>query len=319
MKAAVLDQLGNIPVYGEIDKPVPGNAGQVLIALEAASIKQLDKLKVSGKHYTRFAGFPTAVGVDGVGRLNNGQRVYATGITGMIAEYALVEKSNCIPVPEGLGSELAAALPNALLGSDAALVCRARMEAGQVVLINGATGVSGRMAVQSAKLRGASRVIATGRNPESLAYLKTIGADFCISLLDDEQTIIEQLAQLQQATPIDQVLDYLWGKPTGLLLQAFAKHCPKPVNVITIGQMAAATLELPSDILRSKPISLLGSGFGSISVAVMRDYNHTHLPKLFDLAAQGKLKADYEIYPLAQVATAWRANAAAGARIVIKI
>ena len=318
MKAAVLDQLGNIPFYGEIAKPIPATAEQVLIAVETASIKQLDKLKVSGKHYTSFASFPTTVGVDGVGRLDNGQRVYATGITGMIAEHALATRENCIPVPDDLSSELAAVLPNALLGSDAALMCRGHMQAGQVVLINGATGVSGRMAVQAARLRGAKRIIATGRNPQSLDYLRTIGADICISLLDDEQSILAQLAQIQQETPIDQVLDYLWGQPTALLLQTFASDCPQPVNVITIGQMASATLELPSAVLRSKPINLLGSGFGSISAAQMKDYNHTHLPQLFAQAAQGKLSTDYEAYPLTEVAAAWQATPAPGARIVIK-
>lgn len=85
---------------------------------------------------------------DGVGRLADGRRVYAMGVTGMMAEYALVNTADCVQVPEGLSPELAAILPNALLGSDAALLCRGQMQPGQVVLINGATGVSGRKAVQ---------------------------------------------------------------------------------------------------------------------------------------------------------------------------
>lgn len=319
MKAAVLDQLGHIPVYGDIAKPKLTSANQLLVKLEAASIKQLDKLKVSGKHYTSFAHFPTTVGVDGVGRLENGQRVYATGITGMLAEYALVDKANCVPVPDNLPSALAAVLPNALLGSDAALVCRAQMQKGDVVLINGATGVSGRMAVQAAKHRGANRIIATGRNAQSLAYLKQLGADVCISLLEDDATISQQLAQIQQQTPIDHVLDYLWGKPTELLLNVLAKHCPKAVNLITIGQMAGANLNLPSSILRSKPISLLGSGFGSINTQQMQMYQQNELPKLFELAAEGGLVAEYAMYPLNEVEQAWQVTSAAGERVVISI
>ena len=269
MKAAVLDKLGNIPVYGDIAQPIPANEDQLVIKMEAATIKQIDKLKVSGKHYTSFPSFPTTVGIDGVGRLDNGQRVYAMGLTGMIAEYALVDKANCVPVPEKLSSALAAVLPNALLGSDAALVCRAKIQKGDVVLINGATGVSGRMAVQTAKYRGASRIIVTGRNAQSLAYLQQLGADVCISLLDDDTAIMQQLMQVQQQTPIAHVLDYLWGKPTELLLSVLAKQCEKPINIITIGQMASAEINLPSGILRSKPISLLGSGFGSISAQLM--------------------------------------------------
>jgi len=319
MKAAVLDQLGNIPFYGDIATPVPTSGEQVVLAVEAASIKQLDKLKASGKHYSTFPSFPTAVGVDGVGRLSNGQRVYAMGLTGMIAEYALANQDSCIPVPDTLSSELAAVLPNALLGSDAALLYRADMQAGQVVLINGATGVSGRVAVQAAKLRGASRIIATGRNPTSLAHLKTLGADVCISLLEDESSIRAQLDQVQQETPIDHVLDYLWGKPTELLLQTFAGHCPQPVKIITIGQMASASLDLPSSILRSKPISILGSGLGSINSEQLKNYNHSQLPAMFARAADGELKADYDVYPLAEITAAWQANPKPGARIVIKV
>ncbi|NLC52267.1 MAG: zinc-binding dehydrogenase [Firmicutes bacterium] len=319
MKAAILDQLGNIPVYGDIAQPIPANEDQLVIKMEAATIKQLDKLKVSGKHYTSFPSFPTTVGVDGVGRLDNGQRVYAMGLTGMIAEYALVDKASCVPVPEKLPSALAAVLPNALLGSDAALVCRAKIQKGDVVLINGATGVSGRMAVQAAKYRGASRIIVTGRNAQSLAYLKQLGADVCISLLDDDTAIMQQLMQVQQQTPIDHVLDYLWGKPTELLLSVLAKQCEKPINIITIGQMASAEINLPSSILRSKPISLIGSGFGSISAQLMHDYHQNELPKLFALAAEGGLLADYEVHPLEQVEQAWQAKTAPGSRIVISI
>lgn len=167
------------------------------------------------------------------------------------------------------------------------------MQKGDVVLINGATGVSARMAVQAAKYRGASRIIVTGRNAQSLAYLKQVDADVCISLLDGDAAIMQQLMQVQQQTPIDHALDYLWGKPAELLLSVLAKQCEKPINIITIGQMASAKINLPSSILRSQPISLLGSGFGSISTQLMHDYHQNELPKLFALAAEGRLLADY--------------------------
>ncbi|MFT0213966.1 zinc-binding alcohol dehydrogenase family protein [Pseudomonas sp. F1_0610] len=318
MKAAVLKQLGDIPVYGEIDKPI-AQANQVLVKMQAATIKQLDKLKVSGKHYTTFKQFPTTVGVDGVGILDNGQRIYALGLTGMLAEYALVAADNYVTVPDNLSSEIAALLPNALLGSDAALIYRAQMQQGQVVLINGATGVSGRMAVQAAKLRGASYIIATGRNPESLAYLKQLGADQCVSLLDTEEEICQQLETLQNTHPIDHILDYLWGRPTALLLQVLGNNCPKAVNLVTIGQMAGATIDLASSSLRSKPISLLGSGFGSISAEQLENYHKQHLPKMFQLAAEGALVVEYDSHPLAHIERAWQAKVAAGSRIVITI
>ena len=319
MKAAVLTQLGDIPTYGDIARPQANTPEQRLVKMEAATINQLDKLKVSGKHYTSFAHFPTTVGVDGVGRLPSGDRVYALGLTGMLAEYALVAADNCVPIPEQLSSQMAALLPNALIGSDAALLYRAQFQPGQVVLINGATGVSGRMAVQAAKLRGARYIIATGRNPDSLAYLKQLGADRCLSLLEDDASLLQQLEDIQAQHPIDHVLDYLWGHPLQLLLKVLGKHCPKPVNIITIGQMAGATIDLASSALRSQPISLLGSGFGSIRDEQMLEYQRVHLPKMFDLATQGLLTLEYEEYPLTDIATAWEAKIAAGKRIVINI
>lgn len=318
MKAAVLKQLGDIPLYGEIDKPV-AQANQLVVKMQAATIKQLDKLKVSGKHYTTFEHFPTTVGVDGVGTLENGQRIYALGLTGMLAEYALVAADNYVLVPDNLSSEIAALLPNALLGSDAALIYRAQMQQGQVVLINGATGVSGRMAVQAAKLRGASYIIVTGRNPESLTYLKQLGADQCISLLDSEEKICQQLEDIQNTHPIDHILDYLWGRPTELILQVLGKSCPNPVNLVTIGQMAGANIDLASSNLRSKPINLMGSGFGSISAKQLQNYQQQHLPAMFELAAEGALLVEYESYPIERIEAAWQAKVAAGSRIVITI
>lgn len=317
MQAAVLTDYAQPIACGQLPLPQPANDKQALLKMEAASIKQLDKLIAAGKHYRKYPAFPTAVGVDGVGRLPDGQRVYAMGISGMLAQYALVNLADCVPVPEELDAGLAAVLPNALLGSDAALVCRADFQHGQNVLINGATGVSGRMAVQAARLRGAGKIIVTGRNAESLAYLRTIGADQCISLLDEPQKIIEQLLAVQQTSPLDVVLDYLWGEPVQWLLQALAQNCPQPVQIVTIGQMAGIEIQLPSGILRSQPISILGSGLGSISAAQLRAYNTEHLTAMLAKAAQGQLVADYQGFALEQVSEAWQAQLAPGERAVV--
>lgn len=316
MLAAVLSDYGQIPQPGQLPVPVAG-AGQALLQIEAASIKQLDKLKAAGKHYTRYAQFPVAVGVDGVGRLPDGRRMYAMGVTGMLAQQALVQLDDCIPVPEELPAALAAVLPNALLGSDAALVCRGGFQAGEVVLINGATGVSGRMAVQAARLRGASRIIVTGRNAQSLDYLRELGADQCISLLDEPQRIIEQLIQIQQQTPINVVLDYLWGEPVQWLLAAFAKCCPQSVRLVTIGQMAGAEINLASGTLRSVPVSILGSGLGSINAQQLHQYNREHLTTMLARASRGELVAGYREFALRDVAEAWQTELEPGERAVV--
>ncbi len=172
MKAAVLNSFGGVPKYQDFPEPTPKNEGQILISVTAASIKNLDRIMASGKTYSKTNQLPAAVGFDGVGVLENGERVYAQGITGMLAEKALVSKDRYIPLPNKIDDVLAAAVPNAVLGSAMALRYRAEIKEGDVVLINGATGVTGQFAVQTAKHFGASIVIATGRNSRQLERLK---------------------------------------------------------------------------------------------------------------------------------------------------
>ncbi|MEY1661604.1 quinone oxidoreductase family protein [Isoalcanivorax beigongshangi] len=316
MKAAILHQLGELPRYQDWADPVP-TAGQQLLRVHAASIKQLDKLKVAGRHYTHFASLPTTIGVDGVGVLDDGRRVYAAGVTGMMAEQALIAADSGIVVPDGLSDALAAVLPNALLGSDAALTCRAGFTPGETVLVNGATGVSGQMAVQTARLRGAGTIIATGRNPQQLARLQELGADVVLPLTLPPEQFAEQLERIYRATPLDIVLDYLWGSATAQLLQHLVRYCTHPLRLVTIGQMAGAELGLPSAWLRAHPISLIGSGYGSLSAADVRSYQERWLPHWFEQAADGALIQPVEECGLEDVADAWERSPAAASRLVL--
>ncbi len=137
----------------------------------------------------------------------------------MIAEKALIVKDSAVILPGNLDFETAAALPNPLIGADAALMYKSGFKKGDTVLINGATGVSGKLAVQVAKHLGAAVVIATGRNAATLEQLKTLGADEIISLHQTDEAIISQLKQAHKHTPVDVVLDYLWSHPMNLYLQ----------------------------------------------------------------------------------------------------
>lgn len=317
MKAAILHKTGTVPQYQDFPSPVAGG-GHVVVRMKAASIKQLDLSKAAGTHYTGYAELPAAVGVDGVGMLPGGERVYAMGITGMMAEEAVIRSNGWTAVPEGLSDALAAALPNALIGSDAALLRRAHMAAGATVLVAGATGTTGMVAVQVAKLRGAARVIAVGRNAEMLERLKTLGADETISLVQDDAAIIAQLQEVYALSPIDTVLDYLWGHPLSLILEALSKvGIQRTVKVITIGQMAGATIALHSGILRSKKIELLGSGIGALSMEEFGHYLKADMPHMLYAAAEGKLEMDIEVLPLSDVAKAWENAAKATKRIVL--
>lgn len=322
MKAAVLHQLGEVPRFEEFPDPVP-QEGQLLIHVKAAAIKNLDKIRASGRHYASHEQLPTVVGIDGVGQLEDGRRVYTTGMTGMVGEKALVLPANLVPIPDGLSDAMAAALPNAVMGAALALLHRAQLKAGMVVLINGATGVTGQLAVQLARYYGASRIIVTGRNAESLEKLKTLGSDDIISLRQDDETIGKQLKAVHASTPIDVVIDYLWGHPIEIVLKALMGggigRFTHPARIVTVGSMAGETISLSSGSLRSSAIEILGSGLGSLPATAYQQMNSDILPELFRLAAAGSLKLETEVRPLSDVSAAWQQEIAPGKRLVISI
>lgn len=322
MKAAILYKSGTTPKYGEIEAPVKTSDEQHVIHVKAAAVKNLDKARVSGKHYASYRTFPTVVGVDGVGELEDGTRVYGQGITGMIAEKALIT-SNFTPIPHDLDYVTAAALPNAVLGSAMPLLIRGKLERGMNVMFNGATGVTGQIAVQLAKYYGANNIIVTGRNERILDQLKNYGATHVINLKEEDELIKSQIKKIHDQTPIDMVIDYLWGKPISLIIEVLKgnsiQHISHSTKIITAGDMAGKEISLSSSVLRSSAIEILGSGFGSLSQEELIVFNKVILPELFLLAANKKLHIDTEAYPLQEVEEVWNKQISSGTRLVITI
>lgn len=306
MKAAVLSAYGQVPQYQDFPAPTPQNDNEIVVRPKAASIKQLDIIKAAGKHYTNFDPLPAVMGMDGVAQLNDDVLVYANGITGMMAEQAVIDKRTMLPLPAGLDIAVAASIPNALSGSDGALTIQGKIKSGEVVLVNGATGATGTMAVQMAKYRGASFVIATGRNEAALAELRQHGADATINLRQADDLVKADLKRLYAEHPIDLVVDYLWDRPAELILAAIGEtQLRGPVRYVSIGQMAGATITLPSQLLRSRNLVLVGSGIGSIPAPILREYMQKTLPEVFDYAAAGHLYLQPSVAPLSQVAEVW--------------
>jgi NADPH:quinone reductase-like Zn-dependent oxidoreductase len=306
MKAAVLTEYGKTPEYRDFPEPEVANDQQLLVSPKASSIKQLDISKAAGNHYTNFDPLPAVMGMDGVAELDDGTRVYAMGITGMMAEKAIIDKRHFLKLPAGLDNARAAALPNALMGSDLALIEKGKIKEGDVVFVNGATGATGMMAVQLAKFHGAATVIATGRNQQTLNRLKSIGADMTISLSQPDDQVIKMVISAYEKAPFDTIIDYLWGHPAELVLEAIRRlTLARRITYITVGGMASAAISLPSQILRSKDIVLIGSGIGSFSAKVFQNYLSNNLPVLFEYAANDHLYMNLNVFPLSQVATAW--------------
>jgi NADPH:quinone reductase-like Zn-dependent oxidoreductase len=160
LNAAVVHAFDAPPRYTSFADPVAGKS-EKLVKVIAAGLHPIVKSLVNGTHYGCTEVLPFIPGVDGVGRLQDGTRVYfgsARRPYGTFSELAVAPDWICLPLPEGLDEVTAAGIANPGMSSWAALSARAKFVAGESVLILGATGAAGQMAVQIAKRLGARRV-----------------------------------------------------------------------------------------------------------------------------------------------------------------
>lgn len=320
MKAAVVESFDKPPRYGTFREPIAGE-GEVLIEVRAAALSNLVKGQASGKHYSSSAEMPFVAGFDGVGVLPDGQRAYFIGPRtpfGAMAEWSIAAASRTVLLLDGVDDVKAAALGNPGLASWGALLGRARLKAGESVLVNGATGVAGQQAVQVAKYLGARRVVATGRQDAVLEKLRGLGADETISL---RQTPAELAASFRKALPgIDVVLDYLWGPSAeSILTAAKGRGAPEGeprVRYVQIGAISGGEILLKAELLRSSGVELMGSGLGSLSAAAIMEA----LKAMFDAEAAGAgLTIDAEAVGLQQVEMMWNRTLPSGRRIVFTV
>ncbi len=321
MKAAVIYKRGEMPQYTEFPEPVVKNDDEVLITMKAAAIKHLDRSKASGKHYsaTNDKQHATIPGGDGVGLLADGTKVYALGVSGMIAEKAIIDKDRMIKLPAGIDDAVAAALPNAVAGSVMALLFRANMKVGETVLINGATGFTGKIAVQVAKHYGAKKIIVTGRNEETLQALLTLGADEIIAIDENDEAFVAKFNEVHNSTPIDIIIDYLWGHSAELILSSLKGKgsFTHKVRFVSIGSVTGDKIQLSAETLRSTDIQLCGSGLGSWTKGQLKQLFSGILPEMFKLAAENKLKVDTVKVDLKDIENLWDMEIASGKRLVV--
>jgi NADPH:quinone reductase-like Zn-dependent oxidoreductase len=304
MKSAIVEAPGQVPVYGDFPPPVP-EADEQHIRVSASALSPLTRARASGTHYSSSGRFPFVAGVDGTGRLDNGQRVYfilPRAPYGGLAEETVVPAAQCLPLPDDLNDITAAAIANPGMSSWAALTERAHFQPGETVLINGATGASGRLAVTIARYMGAAKVIATGRDVETL---NTLGADVTIPLTADGTSLESRFAE-QFAERVDVVLDYLWGMSAERLLIAGAKAGPEgvPIRFIQIGTASGADITLPGAALRSSAIELKGSGIGSVSLERLL----ASVDGVLKAASAAGLHLPVQQRPLADVQAVWTSS-----------
>jgi NADPH:quinone reductase-like Zn-dependent oxidoreductase len=230
-----------------------------------------------------------------------------------MADQAVVDLRRTVLLPETVDVTKVAAALNPAMSSWVALRRRAALKPGQTVLVLGATGNAGGMAVQVAKRLGAARVVGAGRHRERLAELPALGADEIVALADDPAVTAERLAGA--AAEVDVVLDYLWGEPAAVAIMAILKARADRSRVmewIQIGAMAGPTIALPSVALRSANLRLQGSGQGAISTQAYV----AELPSLVDEIGAGAIRVNVRSVPLADVEAAWSAPEVPGQRTV---
>jgi len=305
MKAAVVASFEAAPRYGEFAPPQP-EADEVLVSVKAAAVTQLARAFAAGKHHAA-AKPPVVPGMDGVGVLD-GQRVYFAfprPPVGSMAEQVAVKRIYTVPLPADVDDVTAAAASNPGMSSWVGLTRRAQFRSGESVLVNGAAGVSGRLALQVAKRLGARRVVATARNPDVEAELRELGADAFIVLGQDASALSDAFRRELRDHGVDVVLDYLYGSSA----EAFIQACVGPgrgaaeprVRFIQLGTLASPNLTLPAAALRSSGLELLGAGLGAVSnqelVRAIGEF-------LADYRAAG-FRAETDVAPLREVETAW--------------
>src|SRR5579864_766735 len=306
MKAVVLHELGKPPRCEEFPEPSAGKE-ESLVHVRAASLKAVDKQLAAGTHFASPRELPVICGTDGVGNLPDGTRVFFGGPRrpyGAMAQRTVVPAAFCFPVPDALDDAAAAALPNPGVSALLSLTHRAKLAKSEKVLILGATGVTGKLAVQIAKQRGAGRVIAAGRNPEALQKLRDLGADSTIQLNQPDDDLQKAFALEAGEAGFNVVIDYVWGRPTEILLAAITRPEFAVINsetrLVQVGESAGPTIALPAAVLRSTALTILGTaGIPSRDVLVAA------MHQVLEWGAAGALRIETDQVPLADIEKAW--------------
>ena len=301
LKAAVVAEFG-MPYYGDFEEPVPRD-GEVLVHVTASALSNFSKVRAAGNHPSYTVQPPFVPGFDGAGVLEDGQRVYFSfprDPFGGMAQRTVIRRERCIAAPAGVSDADLAALPDPGFSAWAALTSRAQFVAGETVLVNGATGTAGSMAVQIAKHLGAAKVIVTGRNAAALDRLRTQGADVTL-LLQGSSTLAEQAMLEQFSSGVDVVLDYLWGASAEQLLHAAARVQRGRLRFVQIGAASGERLTLEAPALRHSAIELLGCSISNVSPREIARC----VAELIDASATANFSIATRSLPLEHVADAW--------------
>lgn len=315
MRAARITELGRPPQVGEAPEPEPG-PGDVVLEVLATPLNPIDIAVGSGRFYGGHPPLPYVPGCEVVGRVRGSERLvwafgggFGVARDGGMAELAAVPESSLTDVPEGADPALAAALGIAGLAGWMPVAWRAPVRPGETVLVLGATGTSGLVALQGAKALGAGRVVAAGRSTEGLRRAAELGADATVRIGEDGD-LAQELREACGGDGPTLIVDPLWGPP----LEAAVEAAAPGARIVHYGQSAGPTATLTSAAVRGKQLDLLGYS----DFALPKDVRDAEYRRLVELATAGTIVVDLERVPLDGVAEAWRRQGEGpGAKLVI--
>jgi NADPH:quinone reductase-like Zn-dependent oxidoreductase len=284
MKAAVVRSFDTAPRFTDFPTPDPVTNHEMVVDVLAAGLHPRVRSQADGSHYTSTDELPLVPGIDGVGRGADGLLRYFVlpdTTMGSMAERTVIDSRRSIVLPEGTDPVAIAAAMNPAMSSWVALRQRVRFAPGQNVLVLGATGNAGRMAVQVAEHLGAGHVVAAGRSGG--VPLAEVG---------------------QAAKDVDVVIDYLWGGPTAAAMAAVVTgrtDRSRPLTWIEVGSVAGRTAEIPAAALRAARLRIVGSGQGSVGAREIL----AELPALAERVNAGTFDVDARPVPLKDVESVW--------------
>jgi NADPH:quinone reductase-like Zn-dependent oxidoreductase len=313
VKAVVLDGWGKAPVVRDAQEP-PSTPGRALMRLRAAALNPVDVAIASGKFYGPTPEPPFVLGAEAVGevvrsdRFASGTRVWCLTTTGGFVEYLDAPEESLVPVPDGISDEQAAAIGIAGLAGWMSVLERGELDAGETVVVLGASGVVGQVAIQAARARGAGRIIAAARTKEGLERALALGAHWFVPL--DEGDVARELRDAS-APGADLIIDMVWGTPVLAALEAARSRC----RLIQVGNAAGATSTITGGTLRGRRLDIRGfSVFAEHQADLARSYG-----ELAAEVAAGSVTLRVESLPLVEAPIAWarQISGTAGRKLVL--
>jgi NADPH:quinone reductase len=306
VRAAILSAYQAPPELGERAEP-PAGEGKALIELRAAALNPADLAIASGSFPAGSPPLPYVPGIEGVGtvvqsrRFAPGTRVWASGrglgvgADGTFAERFAAADEVLVEVPAGAEDLLAAALGQVGLAAFMPLSWLAPVRPGESVLVLGATGNVGSVAVQVAKALGAGRVVGVGRDQARLDEASELGADAVVALGGDD--FPARLVAAVEGSAPTLILDALWGPP----LEAAAVAAGPGARIVHLGQSAGPIASLASGLVRGKQLQILGYS----NFAVPLDVLAQGYKDVVGHALAGRIRLNAEAVPLARIGEAW--------------